>query len=278
MPSSKYAGKKSSESLIMLNSVQTGNPSTKAPLLIVHGLFGSARNWGAIQKRLSDERLVIAVDMRNHGHSFKSPSHNYHDMAGDLKETLEPLVAEHGPLHVLGHSMGGKAAMALALTHADLLKSLIVADISPIAYQHDNTPLADAMLSLDLNTIERRSDADAQLANSITDPSVRAFLTQSLVVKEKRWLLNIAVLRQQMPQIVGWPEELMSNTGIHFEKPTFFLSGKNSNFTSPDHRAETKALFPNSSFASIADTGHWLHAEKPREFEKTVRYWMNSTD
>lgn len=261
-----------------LNTVSQGAATDKSPLLIVHGLFGSARNWGVITKRLSDERLVVAVDMRNHGESFRANSQSYANMAGDLAAVLTPLVAEHGPCHVLGHSMGGKAAMLLALTQPNLVKSLIVADISPVTYSHDNTPLVDAMQGLDLSNITRRSEADALLAQEIRDPGVRAFLLQSLVIKEKKWLLNLDVLKAEMPKIVGWPEDVTPATTGTYDAPALFLSGQESDYVSRDHRPVIKGFFPKARFASIAETGHWLHAEKPRRFEESVRMWMNAVE
>ena len=253
----------------MLNTVLTGTPTDRPPLLIVHGLFGSARNWSVIAKRLSDQRLVVSVDMRNHGESPRYESHTYADMAADLAEVLE----RHGPAHVMGHSMGGKAAMMLALAHPDLLTSLIVADISPVAYDHDNTHLIHAMRRIDPSAVSRRSEADEILARDVSDPGVRAFLLQSLDTKAGKWLLNHDVLEAYMAQIVGWPE-----AEGQFNGPTFFLSGAASSYVSRDHRGATKALFPKAKFASIPDTGHWLHAEKPREFEAACRAWMEAVD
>lgn len=257
----------------MLNTVFNGQPTDASPLLIVHGLFGSARNWGVISKRLSDQRLVASVDQRNHGESPRFPTQSYEDMAADLAEVLEPIVAEHGPCHVMGHSMGGKAVMVLALQRPELIKSLIVADISPVSYAHDNTPLIHAMRGIDLSQVEKRSDADRQLAHEVLDSGVRAFLLQSLVVKEKRWLLNLDVLEAEMPKIVGFPE-----VDGRYEGPVFFLSGGESTYVERDHRERSKALFPQAKFASIPGTGHWLHAEKPREFEAAMRAWMAAVD
>jgi pimeloyl-ACP methyl ester carboxylesterase len=257
----------------MLNTVITGQATEKTPLLIVHGLFGSARNWGVIAKRMSQDRQVISVDMRNHGTSFRSVSMTYMDMAGDLAEVLRVHGAPNGT-HVLGHSMGGKAAMMLALIHPELVKSLIVADISPVSYEHTNKPLIDAMQALDLSKVEKRSDADALLATDIPDAGVRAFLLQSLVIKDKKWLLNLPVLSDEMPKIVGWPQDV---TGV-FDKDAFFLSGGNSTYVSRDHRALTKTLFPKAKFASLPGTGHWLHAEKPREFEAALTAWLSRFD
>jgi esterase len=219
---------------------------------------------------------VIAVDMRNHGTSFRANSMSYADLAGDLAEVLETHGAssDAGGTHVLGHSMGGKATMMLALMRPELVKSLIVADISPVAYDHTNKPLIDAMQALDLSKVDKRSDADAMLAADVFDAGVRAFLLQSLVVKDKKWLLNLQVLEDEMPKIVGWPDDV----NAVFDKDTFFLSGAESSYVSRDHRAATKALFPKAKFASLPDTGHWLHAEKPREFEAALQAWLARYD
>ena len=257
----------------MLHTEFNGQPTDAPPLLIAHGLFGSARNWGVISKRLSDQRLVVSVDQRNHGESPRFPTQSYPDMAGDLAEVLEPLVAAHGPCHVMGHSMGGKAVMVLALERPELIKSLIVADISPVSYSHDNTPLIEAMRRIDLSRVEKRSDADRQLAQDVLDAGVRAFLLQSLLIKEKKWLLNLDVLEAEMPRIVGFPE-----VSGRYDGPAFFLSGGESTYVERDHRERAKALFPNAKFASIPGTGHWLHAEKPREFEAAMRTWMETID
>lgn len=252
----------------MLNTITTGTPSEKPPLLIAHGLFGSARNWGAIARNLSADRQVLTVDMRNHGNSQWFDSHGYADMANDLAEVIS---AHGGRADVMGHSMGGKAAMALALTQPDRLRRLIVADIAPVSYQRTQTPFIDAMRKLDLSQIERRSDADRLLAKDIADAGVRAFLLQSLDLKEKRWRLNLDVLEAEMPAIMGFPD-----LQGPFQGPTLFLVGGNSDYILPEYRPRIKALFPQARFARIPGVGHWLHAEKPREFEATARAFLDA--
>jgi len=254
-------------------SLQTYEPpharADTPPLLIAHGLFGSGRNWGAIAKRLSDSRRVVTIDKRNHAGSDWHDSHDYHDMAGDMADVLDGLPG--GRSDVLGHSMGGKAAMVLALTQPDLVGRLIVADIAPVAYGHSQQAMIDAMRSVDLSRIEKRSDADAQLARTIDEPGIRAFLLQSLDVAEKRWRLNLDVLEAEMTEIVGWPE-----IGGRFDRPVLFLSGGESEYVLPEHRPVIKELFPRARFARIPGAGHWLHAEKPREFEATVRAFLDA--
>lgn len=238
------------------------------PLLIVHGLFGSARNWGVIARRMAADRDVYAVDMRNHGESPQQAHHGYPEMAADLAEVIRSF---GGRFDVMGHSMGGKAAMVLALSTPELVDRLIVADIAPVAYSHDNTHHIAAMRALDLTGLTARSEADKRLASSVDEASLRAFFLQSLDLKSDppRWRLNLDVLEAEMPKIVGWPE-----VSGQFDGPTLFLTGSESAYVLPEYRPAIKALFPNARFAKIPGTGHWLHAEKPREFEQTLRVFL----
>lgn len=250
----------------MLTTILHGTPSALPPLMIVHGLFGSARNWSAMARRLSDSRLVLVPDLRNHGESPWAASHSYADLAEDLAEIAAP----YPPLDVLGHSMGGKAAMMLALTKPALVNRLLIADIAPVAYTHSQMPLVDAMRSLDL-TVTSRSQADRRLAEAVPDASTRAFLLQSLDLKASppRWRLNLDILAREMDRITGWPQPQAA-----FDGPALFLSGALSSYVLVYHRPLIKALFPAARFAKLAGAGHWLHAEKPMEFEATVRAWF----
>ena len=243
-------------------------PAGLPGLLIVHGLFGSARNWGIIARRMARDRDVVAVDMRNHGESPHLPGHSYPEMAADLAEVIE---AQGAPVDVAGHSMGGKAAMVLALTRPDLVNRLIVADIAPVAYGHDQSPHIHAMRSLDLTGLSSRAEADRRLTATLDDPALRAFFLQSLDLKATppRWRLNLDVLEAEMPKIVGWP-----GTKGQFDGPVLFLSGADSHYVQPGHRPEIKALFPAARFAKLPGAGHWLHADKPREFEETMRVFL----
>jgi len=251
----------------MLNTVIHGDDNAQPPLLIAHGLFGSARNWGVLAKRLSDSRRVLTVDMRNHGDSFRDDSHSYPDLAADLAEVI---AAHGGVADVVGHSMGGKAAMALALGHPEAVRRLVVADIAPVSYGHTQQPLIDAMRAVDLSVVERRGDADAQLAPLVPEAGVRAFLLQSLDVGARRWRLNLDALSANMAAILGWPD-----LDGRYDGPALFLSGAASDYVLPEHRPAIKAMFPNAKFAKIPGAGHWLHAEKPKEFEAALRAFLN---
>ncbi|MBJ3763393.1 alpha/beta fold hydrolase [Maribius pontilimi] len=235
------------------------------PLLIAHGLFGSARNWGVIAKRLSDRGQVTAVDMRNHGASFWDDDHSYAALADDLADVVED------QWDVLGHSMGGKASMALALRHPDKVRRLVVADIAPVAYEHSQQQFIDAMRRLDLDGIESRKEADARFAELVPDDGVRAFLLQSLDTQKKEWRLNLDALDAQMDSIVGWDE-----IDGRFDRPALFLSGEDSDYVRKDHHDRIRDLFPKARFARIPGAGHWLHAEKPRAVEDSIRAFLDA--
>ena len=249
----------------------TGQPTAAAPLLIAHGLFGSARNWGAIAKRLGLRRQVITLDMRNHGDSPAHARHGYADMAGDLAEAI---AAHGGRADVLGHSMGGKAAMMLALTEPARVGRLIVADIAPAAYRHSQLPLVRAMEAVDLAAITRRSEGDAALARAVSEPGVRAFLLQSLAIEPEgaRWKLALGTLAAEMPEIMGFPE-----TGARFDGPTLFLTGGASDYVRAEHWPRIRALFPGAVHETLGGAGHWLHAEQPAAFIAAVEAFLDAT-
>ncbi len=246
----------------MLNTILHGTASAWPHLVVAHGLFGSARNWGVICKRLAEDRLVTAVDMRNHGASPWNPSHTYADLAGDLAAVID------GQADVLGHSMGGKAAMVLALTYPSKVNRLVIADIAPVAYDRTQMDKIALMRGVDLG-VGTRAEVAAQMPG--LEAGLPEFFLQSVDMKEKRWRLNLDALAENMPAIMGFPEVSGS-----FEGKTLFLSGAESDYVRPEHRERIKALFPNAIFAKIPGAGHWLHAEKPREFAAAVRAFLDA--
>ena len=240
----------------MIRSDTYGTPGNDHPLVIAHGLFGSARNWRAIAKRLARERHVVVPDMRNHGDSGWHEDHDYPSMAGDIAGLIDRRA------DVLGHSMGGKAAMALALTEPDKIARLIVADIAPVAYDHERL--------LDLSAVETRSDAEAQLAEHVADPGIRAFLLQSLEPRERRWKLNLDVLSDRMGEVIGWPD--LPGT---YEGPTLVIAGERSEYVGPRGREAIERHFPAAEVVTLKDAGHWLHAEQPEPFLETVMAFLS---
>ena len=237
--------------------------------MIVHGLFGSARNWNVIAKRMAETRKVIAPDMRNHGSSFWADTHSYEDMAGDLSEVIK---AHGDTVDLVGHSMGGKAAMVLAITEPERVERLLVADIAPVSYSHSQQQFIDAMRTVDLSQVTRRADAVEQLAKHVSDKTLQSFFTQSLNVKEKRWHYNLDALERDMDKILSFPDITGTYDGL-----TLFLAGATSDYVLPEHRAKIKTHFSNAKFAKIPDAGHWLHAEQPRAFEASLRAFLDYT-
>jgi pimeloyl-ACP methyl ester carboxylesterase len=249
----------------MLNRLVQGTPTDAPPLVIAHGLFGSGRNWGVVARRLGEGREVVAVDMRNHGDSLRSPDHSYEAMAGDLAEVID---AHGGLADVLGHSMGGKAAMVLALSAPERVRRLVVADIAPAPYEHSQIGHVRALQATDLAGIARRSEAEARLAPHVEDPALRAFFLQSLDVGAggPRWKLNLGALADQMPRIMGYP----AGNGARFAGPVLFLTGEASDYVRPEHWPRIRALFPAVEHEVIPGAGHWLHADAPKDFAAAV--------
>lgn len=241
-----------------------GAPTDRPPLVIAHGLYGSGRNWGAIARRLAEGRQVVAVDMRNHGDSPRSADHGYPALARDLGETIEGL---GGPVDLLGHSMGGKAAMTLALTEPRHIRRLVVADIAPVSYGHSQLAFAEAMRAVDLSGVRRRGEVDAALAGAVEDASLRAFFLQSLSVSGEgvSWKLNLDALIDQMPQIMGFPD--LPGT---FAGPTLFLTGQESDYVRADHWPRIRALFPAAEHREIPRAAHWLHADAPEAVAEAI--------
>lgn len=237
------------------------------PLLILHGLFGSGRNWGLIARKLADIRRVHALDLRNHGSSPWSSEMTYPVMAEDVALTMDALGIEAAD--ILGHSMGGKAAMALALAHPEMVRRLIVVDIAPVSYKRDAYPgFIQAMRAARIDGATRRAEVEADLAPAVADPMLRSFLTQNLVRTETgfAWRLNLDALARTLDDIVGWPD-----LEGRFDGPVTVLVGEKSNYVRPRDEAAFRRLFPNAVFAEIGDAGHWAHAEQPERFVALVR-------
>ncbi len=248
-------------------------PDRGTPILLAHGLFGQGRNLGAIARRLSRDRRVATVDLRNHGDSPRDARMDYPAMADDLAGLIADL---GGQVDLVGHSMGGKASMVTALRHPELVRRLVVMDIAPIAYGHDQTPLIDAMERLDLAGLDRRSEADAALSADIPDPGVRAFLLQSLDLKARppTWRLNLPVLRAAMPALVGWPDDIPAGT---FQGPALVMAGTQSDYVGPEGERAVRRYLPQARMLRIKGAGHWLHADAPEAVAEALSVFLNRT-
>jgi len=236
------------------------------PLLVLHGLFGSGSNWGAIARRLAGTHRVLLVDLRNHGDSPHHPRMDYKAMAEDLAALIE---AEGGPMAVLGHSMGGKAAMVLALTAPTLVSRLVVVDIAPVAYPPSFRPYAEAMAAVPLRPGLRRSEADAALRAAVPDASVRAFLLQNLRLADgaPAWRCNLSVITDALETISGFPA---FPDGVQWPGEALFVLGERSGYIDARGRAAALARFPAAAFVVVPGAGHWVHAEAPEPFLRAV--------
>jgi len=241
---------------MILNSIETG---AGAPLILLHGLFGAAKNLGVIARGLSAKARVISLDMRNHGESPHADGMDYADMAKDVAETMTALGLPAAL--VVGHSMGGKAAMSLALSRPALVQKLVVMDIAPVAYKHGHDSYVAAMRALPLTPSLTRHEADAALAAAVPEPPMRSFLLNNLILgAAPRWRLGLAEIAEAMPRLIGWqdPPGAKPYTG-----PTLFLRGATSDYVPDSAWAAIAERFPAAEEKNVAEAGHWLHAEQP---------------
>ncbi|HVZ07000.1 alpha/beta fold hydrolase [Rhodopila sp.] len=250
---------------MILNAIQAGEGP---PVVLLHGLFGAARNFGALQRALAPRFRVVALDLRDHGDSPHGADMRYPVMAEDVRETLDSLGI--GSTAVIGHSMGGKTAMALALLHPDRVGRLLVSDIAPVVYQHGNARIAAAMQAIPLSPSLTRRDADAALADIETRPDVRAFLLQNLRFgPAPRWRVGLREIAGAIPDLEGWVD-----LPGRYPGPTLFVTGALSDYVLAEHRPVIKALFPNARFVAVKGAGHWVHADNPAGFLSVVEGFL----
>ena len=242
------------------------------PLVLLHGLFGSARNWGAVQKALASDYRVVALDLRNHGASPHAPAMDYAAQAADIAETLAALGVERAV--VLGHSMGGKAAMMLALTRPELVERLIIADIAPRPYAPALRAVVAALQALPLHAGLTRQEADQALRAAVPEAPIRSFLLQNLRFETAppSWRIGLAEIAAAMPAI----EDFARPPGARFDGPALAMAGALSPYIRAEDHAAFRALFPRIRFVSIPRAGHWLHAENPQGFSAALEEFLAS--
>ncbi|MES2711496.1 MAG: alpha/beta fold hydrolase [Pseudomonadota bacterium] len=250
---------------LRLNAVDVGSGP---PLVLLHGLFGAAQNWGTIQTALAPEHRVISLDLRNHGASPHADSMGYAEMAEDVAATLTELDVPSAA--ILGHSMGGKVAMTLALTRPALVERLVVADMAPAAYPPHLRGVVTAMQALPVAPGLTRRAADAALAATIPEAGLRAFLLQNLRFDAApAWRIGLDEIAAAMPAIEGWDPPDAQYAG-----PVLFIAGARSDYIRPDHAGAIAALFPAARHAVVANAGHWIHAENPAGFLDALRPFL----
>ena len=232
------------------------------PLVLLHGLFGAGQNWGGIRRALAPRYRVLTPDLRNHGTSPRAAAMDYAAMAADVAETMDAAGVSRAA--VVGHSMGGKVAMALALGHPARVDRLVVADIAPVRYRPALRAYIAAMQAVPLRPGLTRREADADLAVTIPEAGIRAFLLQSLRFEDDppSWRLGLDELAAAMPVI----EDFAARPGARYDGPVLVMGGETSGYVRPEHHAAFRALFPRVAFTTIPKAGHWLHAENPQGF------------
>ncbi|MEX0619434.1 MAG: alpha/beta fold hydrolase [Pseudohongiellaceae bacterium] len=255
------------------------SPDDREPLVILHGLFGNLANWGWHSRKLSAHFTVYGVDLRNHGDSPHSDTMHYRQMADDVLEFLDRQGIDE--CFMLGHSMGGKVAMQLALDQAERVAKLIVVDIAPVHYA-ENSPSAReghaavfaGLHAITPETLKSRSEADQILAGHIPEKDVRGFLLANLTREEKsgyRWRMNVKALHECYEELTRAPEP-----GSPFTKPVLFIRGGRSDYLREKHHGQLKALFPQARIETVEDAGHWLHAEQPEAVNQLMESFLLS--
>lgn len=239
-------------------------------VLILHGLFGQARNWAAVAKGLADDYRLVSVDLPNHGRSPWTGDVSYPSVAAGVAGFMTGHELEGAA--VVGHSMGGKVAMALALTRPDLVGGLVVVDIAPVPYAHGIRRHMEAMQALPLDKVTSRESADRMLAGGVDDPAVRALLLSNLAREEDgyAWRINLDGLHDGADVIHGFPDM----GGARYEGRTLFVAGETSDFIGEEHKEPIGSLFPNAEHAVVKGAGHWVHADKPEETIDLLRTFL----
>ena len=241
-----------------------------SPVLILHGLFGFSDNWQTIAKSLAITHTVITPDLRNHGRSPHVTGHSYPEMAEDIHAFLEARwIFSTG---VIGHSMGGKVAMQLALHHPDMVDKLVVVDMDPGQADDNQSDIFAALLGLDLNKITSRQEADIYLTKRVSDLGTRQFLLKNITRNENgtfSWKMNLPELWKHYADILG------PVTGEPFDKPTLFIRGSRSDYIKDSDLPAIKKLFPQAELITIEGAGHWVHAEKPAELLAIVQPFLH---
>lgn len=236
--------------------------------MFLHGFLGSGDNWRTIAKNLHLTGTAYLIDARNHGRSPHAPTHRYPDLAADLIELLDS--EGINAAHFLGHSMGGKAVMYLALHYPQRTRSLVVVDIAPKAYPGGHEEILEILMQVNLN-FPRREDIERQIAERISDPGIRLFLMKNLARDEEGrfyWRLNLPVLVREYPYVVS------AIDGTPYEGPTLFLRGERSGYILPTDEREIRRLFPKAQIQTIPSAGHWVHVDNPEAVLQALsRFW-----
>lgn len=241
-----------------------------APLIVLHGFFGTGDNWLSLAKNWGESRKVFLVDIRNHGRSFHAAIHDYPSMTDDLLRLMDHYGLENA--EVLGHSMGGKLAMYFALNYPEKVNKLIVVDIAPKRYRRGHDDIIEALNELPISEMSSRKEAEAFLMDRLSDPGVVLFLMKNLTRNSDNgfvWKMNLSTLTSQYHNILV---EIESEH--NYNKDSLFIKGGNSRYIKPEDEEMIKALFPKSRMIEIQDAGHWVHSEQSEAFNTAVTEFL----
>ncbi|KAF0222834.1 MAG: alpha/beta hydrolase [bacterium] len=236
------------------------------PLIILHGLFGSLDNWHTLSKSFAEHYQVFSLDQRNHGRSPHSDEFNYSILVEDILDFIDQ--QNIATAHILGHSMGGKAAMQFALRYPNRVSKLIIADIAPKSYPPTLLELFETLTSIDLSRFSNRKEIDTALAQEVPDFGVRQFILKNIYLNEEErfcWKMNLPVLKKSYLEMSG-----SINLANTFSKPTLFIRGEKSSYIEESDTELIKTFFPFAEIVTMAKVGHWVHAENPKEFFQIV--------
>ncbi|MCU7807491.1 MAG: alpha/beta fold hydrolase [Candidatus Thiodiazotropha sp. (ex Semelilucina semeliformis)] len=242
----------------------------KPVLMLLHGLFGSSNNWLGIVKYLQDDYHLILPDLRNHGRSPHSETMDYPALASDLLNLMAQLQLES--VSLLGHSMGGKTAMWLALNLPERVDQLVVADMAPVSYHNRFEKIFQGLFELPLDELQGREAADQYLSRRVPERLVRQYLLQNLVkgVDGWQWRCNLPVLNREVMVLAGFP----ALNDLAFPGEVLFVYGERSDYVLPEYRSVIDRHFPHARLRMLNGTGHWLYAEQPEVFSRTVKAFM----
>lgn len=248
-----------------LNFDQYGEDPSKTDMIILHGLYGSASNFRGLAKLYAKHWNVYCLDLRNHGASPHSDEMSYPVMASDVIEFMN----DHNitKANIVGHSMGGKTAMQIALSYPKRVNKLLISDIAPVKYEHHHSKIFKGLNAINLNQVKTRGQAELILKDYEDDAGIRLFLLTNLVRDDDggfKWRLNLAALEHQYDYIADAPQ------GINYDGETLFVRGELSDYIDDQYVPETLEIFTNARIETITGGGHWLHAQKPKEFSEIL--------
>jgi pimeloyl-ACP methyl ester carboxylesterase len=265
--------------VVLTHSTSLGDQGSR--VVFLHGLFGQGRNWTQIGKALADpegadRHRVLLVDLPHHGRSSWADHFDYIEVADQVAE----LLSVDDPVALVGHSLGGKVAMVLALRHPELVERLCVVDVSPVGYGRlsDFQGYVAAMRGLDLESLTTRGDADDALTGAVPDATVRAFLLQNLRRDGDgwRWQANLEVLGADLSVIGSWPEDQLAGAAP-YPGPVLWLAGARSEYIRPEYAGAMDRWFPRTRLVTVKGAGHWVHSEQPEVFVEVLRRFLSPT-